>query len=84
MKDFRTLNVWQKSHDLTLEIYELTRTFPKEELFGLTSQLRRASGSVPSNIAESCKRDSNPDFQRFLQFAYGSINEVDYHLLFGA
>ena len=81
MKDFRTLTVWQKSHDLTLKIYEQTRTFPKEELFGLTSQIRRSCSSIPANIAEGCGRGSDGDFQRFLQMAFGSANELDYHLL---
>ena len=81
MKDFRTLIVWQKAHELTLDIYELTRTFPKEELFGLTSQIRRSSASTAANIAEGCGRDSNPDFRRFIQMAFGSLNETDYHLL---
>ena len=81
MKDFRNLSVWHKSHKLTLKIYELTRTFPKEELFGLTSQLRRAASSVSANIAEGCGRETDGDFQRFLQIAFGSISEVDYHLL---
>ena len=81
MKDFRRLDVWARSHQLTLTIYEVTRTFPKEELFGLTSQIRRASSSVAANIAEGCGRGTNSDFQRFLQIAYGSISEVDYHWL---
>jgi len=81
MKDFRTLDVWRKSHEFTLKIYEITRNFPKEELFGLTSQIRRASSSVGANIAEGCGRDSDGDFQRFLQIAFGSLSEVDYHLL---
>ena len=81
MNDFRTLGVWQKSHALTLRIYEQTRNFPKEELFGLTSQIRRASSSIGANIAEGCGRETDGDFQRFLQIAFGSLNEVDYHLL---
>ena len=81
MKDFRTLCVWQKSHALTLRIYEQTQNFPKEELFGLTSQIRRASSSIGANIAEGCGRETDGDFQRFLQIAFGSLNEVDYHLL---
>jgi four helix bundle protein len=81
MKDFRTLNVWQKSHELTLNVYQSTKAFPKEELFGLTSQIRRSCSSIPANVAEGCGRDSNGDFQRFLQIAYGSANELDYHLL---
>jgi four helix bundle protein len=81
MKGFRELKVWEKSHQLTLHIYQLTKTFPKEELFGLTSQVRRACSSVPANIAEGCGRGSDADFQRFLQIAFGSLNELDYHLI---
>jgi four helix bundle protein len=81
MKDFRTLTVWQKSHELTLEIYKLTRAFPRDEMFGLTSQLRRASSSIAANIAEGCGRGGDGDFQRFLQIAFGSVSEVDYHLI---
>lgn len=81
MKDFRTLTVWQRSHELTLSIYQQTSTFPKEELFGLTSQIRRACSSIPANIAEGCGRGSDGDFQRFLQIAFGSANELDYHWL---
>ncbi len=81
MKDFRTLKVWQKSHELTLHVYEQTRAFPKEELFGLTSQIRRACSSIPANTAEGCGRGSDGDFQRFLQIAFGSASEVDYHLI---
>ncbi|HAP37200.1 MAG TPA: hypothetical protein DCQ28_15195 [Bacteroidetes bacterium] len=81
MKDFRNLKVWEKSHRLTLEIYEITRLFPKEELYGLTSQLRRASSSIPTNIAEGCGRGSDADFKRFLQIAFGSASETEYLLL---
>lgn len=81
MKDFRTLVVWQKSHELTLAVYSATKQFPKEELFGLTSQMRRSSSSIPTNIAEGCGRGSNADFQRFLQMAFGSANELDYQLI---
>jgi four helix bundle protein len=74
MKSFRDLKVWEKAHVLVLECYRLTRTFPKEELFGLVSQIRRAAVSVPANIAEGCARGSNADFQRFLQMAMGSAS----------
>jgi four helix bundle protein len=69
MQDFKNLKVWQKSHELTLEIYKVTASFPKEELFGLTSQIRRASSSISANIAEGCGRQSDADFARFLQIA---------------
>lgn len=81
MKDFRNLKVWEKSHHLTLEVYGVTRLFPKEELYGLTSQIRRSSSSVPTNIAEGCGRGSNSDFKRFLQIAFGSASETEYLLL---
>lgn len=81
MKDFRTLRVWRKAHELTLVIYTATKTFPKEELFGLTSQMRRASASVPANIAEGCGRETDAEFQRFLQIAFGSLSELDYQLI---
>ena len=81
MRDFRQLRVWQESHQLTLEIYQLTKTFPKEELFALTNQIRRASVSISSNIAEGCGRGSNKDYANFLQMALGSAFEVDYQLL---
>ena len=81
MKDFRTLEVWKKSHELSLAIYRETRGFPREELFGLTSQIRRASTSISANIAEGCGRGSDADFARFLQIAFGSASELDSHLL---
>ncbi|QVL31535.1 four helix bundle protein [Telmatocola sphagniphila] len=83
MKDFRSLLVWQKSHDLALKIYRATSEFPKTELYGLTSQLRRAVVSIPSNIAEGCGRGSEADFARFLQLSMGSASEVEYQILLG-
>lgn len=80
MRNFRELKVTPKAHALTLAVYEVTRTFPEEERFGLTAQLRRASASVGYNIAEGCGRDSDPDFARFLQMAMGSASEVEYEL----
>ena len=64
MQDFRKLQVWEKSHKLTLEIYKVTRCFPKEELFGLTSQIRRSTSSIPTNIAEGCVKSSQKEFSR--------------------
>ena len=81
MKDFRKLNVWDKAHKLTLEVYKQTTFFPKEELFGLISQIRRASISIPSNIAEGCGRGSNMELARFCQIAMGSASELEYQLL---
>jgi len=81
MKDFKELKVWEKAHALTLLVYAETRTFPKEELYGLTSQLRRAAASIAANIVEGCGRRSDGEFARFLQIARGSASEVEYHLL---
>jgi four helix bundle protein len=81
MKDFRDLMVWEASHKLTLEIYSVTATFPRYELYGLTSQIRRCSASIGANIAEGCGKRGNNEFQRYLQIASGSGSELDYHLL---
>lgn len=81
MKDFRQLKVWEKSHQLALAIYKATKSFPKEELYGLTSQIRRASMSIPTNIAEGCGRNTDADFARFLQIAMGSASETEYQLI---
>lgn len=75
------LKVWRDSHALTLSIYRITAGFPKTEVYGLTSQLRRAAASVPANIAEGCGRKTSAEFARFLQIAMGSASEVEYHLL---
>lgn len=81
MRDFHQLSVWQKSHQFTLDVYTLTRAYPKEELFGLTSQIRRSSSSIATNIAEGCGRGSDADFGRFLQMAMGSASESEYQIL---
>ena len=81
MKDFRNLNVWQKAHELTLLVYRETKGFPRDERYGLTSQLRRAASSIPANIAEGCGRHTDPEFARFLDIAAGSGSELEYHLL---
>ncbi len=81
MKDFRKLEIWKRSHSLALAIYESTKRFPKDELFGITSQIRRAAVSVPVNIAEGCGRDSDAELKRFLDIAHGSASEVDALLL---
>ncbi len=81
MKDFRNLTVWEKSHALALAVYRASRSFPREELYALTSQIRRAAGSVPANISEGCGRGGDPEFGRFLQLAMGSASELEYHLL---
>jgi four helix bundle protein len=81
MKDFRGLKVWQKAHKLVLAAYQGTSHFPKQEMFGLTSQIRRCSASIPSNIAEGCGRRGNAEFHRFLGIAMGSASELEYQLL---
>ncbi|MBU2444278.1 MAG: four helix bundle protein [Bacteroidetes bacterium] len=80
MKDFRHLKVWELSHKIALAIYNITATFPKEEMYGLISQIRRASVSIPTNISEGCGRGSDADFRRFLQFAFSSACELEYLL----
>lgn len=81
MQDYRKLDVWEKSHALTLAVYQHTKRFPKRERYGLSSQMRRCSASVPSNIAEGCGRNSNAQFYHFLEIAAGSASELDYQLL---
>jgi four helix bundle protein len=81
VEDFKDLRVWAKAHELTLNVYQKTRSFPKEELYGLTSQIRRSAASVGANIAEGCGRRSDGEMRRFLQIARGSANELEYHLL---
>lgn len=78
MQNYRNLEVWVLAHEVTLDVYRLTRSFPQEELHILTSQLRRSAVSVPSNIAEGSSRSSNADFARFLYVAMGSASELDY------
>ena len=81
MRNYRELEVWQKSHKLTLDLYRISRSFPKEETYGLTSQLRRAAVSVGANLAEGCGRRTSPELARFVRIAMGSASELDYHLL---
>jgi four helix bundle protein len=81
MQDFKKLVVWQKAHLLAVAIYQATAMFPKEEIYGLTSQMRRVSVSIPSNIAEGCGREGNAELSRFLQIASGSAREMEYQLL---
>ena len=81
MKDFRQLAVWEKSHRLAITISKATIKFPKEELYGLTSQIRRASVSIPTNIPEGCGRNTDADFARFLQIAMGSASETEYEII---
>ena len=81
MQDYRKLIVWQKAHHLVLAVYEHTAAFPKHERYGLTSQMRRCSNSVTSNIAEGCGRNSRAQFYSFLEVAVGSAWELEYQLL---
>ena len=80
-KNFEELVVWQKSHALTLKVYRLTAGFPKEELYGLVSQMRRAAVSVPANIAEGFKRRGRPDKARLMNVAQGSLEELRYYFI---
>src|SRR5215467_9956429 len=81
MKDFRELRVWGKAHEMALGCYRLTAEFPRTELFGLTSQIRRCASSIPANIAEGCGRLGNAELHRFLKIACGSVSELEYHFL---
>ena len=81
MQDFKKLKVWEKAHELTLDIYKISNNFPKEEIYALSLQIRRASASIGLNIAEGCGRVTIPDFKHFLVMAMGSINEVEYCLI---
>ena len=81
MRDFQQLEIWQRSHQLTLKVYTITQSFPKEELYGITSQMRRSSSSIPTNIAEGCGRNSAAELKRFLAIAAGSSSELQYQLL---
>lgn len=78
MVDFKKLKVWEKAHKLTLDVYEITSKFPIHEQYGITSQLRRASASIPTNIAEGSAKASQKDFANFLQIALGSCQEAEY------
>ena len=81
MRDFRSLAVWDKAHQLALRIYQATQNFPQEELYGLTSQIRRAAVSISANIAEGCGKDTEAELARYMQISMGSASELEYHLL---
>ena len=81
MQNYKDLKVWEKAHLFTLKVYESTKTFPKEELYSLTNQLRRSASSIPANIAEGCGKNSKPEFAHFLNIALGSANESEYFLI---
>lgn len=81
MRNYRDLQVWSKAHNLTLELYRVSRQFPREELYGITGQLRRAAASIGANLAEGCGRRTSNELARFVRIALGSASELDYHLL---
>jgi len=81
VQDFKNLKVWGKAHTLALALYKATGVFPKEELYGLTSQIRCACTSIPANIAEGCGRGGKAELAQFCQVAMGSASELEYHLL---
>lgn len=81
MKNFRDLQIWDRSHQLTLEVYRLTQGFPVSETYGLVSQMRRSVSSIPTNIAEGSGRNTEKDFARFLDNAMGSASELEYQLI---
>lgn len=84
MKDYKKLSFWASSHKLAKEVYNITKSFPKSELYGITSQLRRAALSIPTNIVEGCGRESKKELKRFLVIASGSAAEVEYLLFFAS
>ena len=81
MQDFKKLEVWQLAHELQCKVYETVSTFPREELYGLRTQITRAAGSISANIAEGCGRNGDREFARFLDIAMGSATELECHLL---
>jgi four helix bundle protein len=81
MRDFKKYDIWQLSHSITLEIYKITTVFPKDEAYGLSSQIRRSVSSIPTNISEGCGRNSDKEFNQFLNIALGSANETEYLLI---
>jgi four helix bundle protein len=81
MRNYRDLQVWTKAHKLTLDLYRVSQAFPREEIYGITSQLRRAAVSIGANLAEGCGRRTSTELARFVRIATGSASELDYHLL---
>ncbi len=82
MQDYKQLIVWQKSHTFALQLYKETQHFPKEERYGITSQMRRSAVSIPANIAEGCGRLTDKENRQFFQISLGSLHETEYYLLF--
>lgn len=81
MQNYKDLKVWEKAHQFTLSFYRVSKSFPKEEIYGLTSQLRRAASSIAANIAEGCGKNTKNDFANFLNISLGSSNEAEYFVL---
>jgi len=81
MQNYKALKVWYKAHEFTVKIYEVTKQFPREEIYGVTSQMRRAASSIPANIAEGCGKFTQPDLARYSDIALGSANESEYFIL---
>lgn len=81
MRDFKELEIWERGHNMALKTFKMTIDFPRQEQFGLTSQMRRSSQSIPTNIAEGCGRDSQKELIRFCSIAMGSASELEYQLL---
>ena len=81
MRNYRDLLVWKKSHNIALDLYKVSQSFPREELYGMTSQIRRAAISIGANLAEGCGRQTSGELARFVRIAMGSASELDYHLL---
>jgi four helix bundle protein len=82
MRDYKKLEVWDKAYNLGLTIYSVTKKFPKEEMYGLTSQMRRSSLSIPLNIAEGSRKSTDKDFKSFLHIAYGSCAELEVQIMY--
>ncbi len=81
MKNFKNMKVWGKAHMLTLETYMITKEFPKDEIYGLVSQMRRSASSIATNIAEGCGRYTDADYARFIVYSMGSANELEYQFI---
>jgi four helix bundle protein len=81
LRNYRDLQVWNKAHQLTVHLYRMSRSFPRDEIYGLTAQLRRATASIGANLAEGCGRQTDKEMARFVRIALGSASELDYHLL---
>jgi four helix bundle protein len=82
MRDYKKLEVWNKAYKLGILIYSVTKTFPRDEIYGLTSQMRRASLSIPLNIAEGSRKSTDKDFRSFLHIAYGSCAELEVQVMY--